>query len=369
MSVRLTAMESAILLIGAAAVTLTICVNGFAVGKRLSVLAEPDDYRKFHKRPTPQIGGLAILSALVAWLAVMLFLGAPDRQLLYAAVLSAIGVGSIGFADDQAGLSPGARIVLVLVFLAAAFLVDREFVASRLNWASFEPTSISLWTYIPLIALSFGGMVNAVNMADGQDGVVGSMFVTWAGCICIITSGTSAAIAAVIFVLSAVFLFFNLRGKLFLGDCGSYGVTFVFGLLVTLAHARSELSLETTIVWFFIPVADCIRLMISRPLRGMSPFLGDRDHFHHRLEDKMGKRKGLLCYAGAVAASSFIATVEPRLALVCLCAIVAFYFSFAWLTTPQTAVQAFSQEPPKGTENVVSISADRSASKKRKGAA
>lgn len=357
------------LLVGAAAITLAICSNGFAVGKRLAVLAEPDDHRKLHKLPTPQVGGLAILVALIAWIAAMVLLGAPDPRLLLAIGLSAIGVGVVGFADDQVGLSPGARIILVTVFLATVFLVDREFIALRLNWGSFEPTRISLWIYLPLIALTSGGVVNAVNMADGQDGVAGSMFVVWSGCLFLITTGTAQAVAGVICVLSIIFLVYNLRGKLFLGDCGSYGVTFVLGLLVTLAHARGQLSLETIIVWFFIPVADCLRLLISRPMRGASPFLADRDHFHHRLEDKMGKQKGLACYASAVAISSLTAVMAPRFALVCLCLLSAFYFSFASLTETKVAAKPQPSPIPKGADNVVPISGDRAANIKKQGAA
>jgi len=197
------------------------------------------------------------------------------------------------------------------------------------------------------------------------------MYVIWSGCLLFVTGGTSEAIAAVLLALSLVFLFFNLRGKLFLGDCGSYGVTFVIGLLVTLAHARAQVSLETVIVWFFIPVADCIRLLISRPLRGASPFMGDRDHFHHRLEDKLGKSQGLATYAFAVGASSLIATLEPRFALVCLCALSAFYFSFAWLSDATTVSESLPEsetdEAGETADNVVSLAGDGKGERRRQG--
>jgi UDP-GlcNAc:undecaprenyl-phosphate GlcNAc-1-phosphate transferase len=131
----------------------------------------------------------------------------------------------------------------------------------------------------------------------------------------------------VLFVLSSVVLCFNLMGKLFLGDAGTYGVTFAFGLLATAIHARGYASLETIIVWFFIPVADCLRLMITRALKGASPMHGDRDHFHHRLNDKFGRDYGLAVYWAAVAIPSAIATLEPKFALVALVCLTAFYFS------------------------------------------
>jgi UDP-GlcNAc:undecaprenyl-phosphate GlcNAc-1-phosphate transferase len=213
------------------------------------------------------------------------------------------------------------------------------------------PTSISLWLYIPLMSATAVGLVNAVNMADGQNGVVGGLFAVWAACLLSVDTGAVAAIGGAILTLSLVFLAFNLSGRIFLGDCGSYGVTFVLGLLVTYAHAQGKLSLDTIIVWFFIPVMDCIRLLVSRPLRGCSPFEGDRDHFHHRLQDRVGKTMGFVTYVGTVGLSSAVATIAPRFALVCLCALCAFYFSFAWLTDANTAAQSGESQD----EKVVSI--------------
>jgi UDP-GlcNAc:undecaprenyl-phosphate GlcNAc-1-phosphate transferase len=342
---------SELFLLVAVSIALVVCLNAKAIGERLGVIAYPDHRRKRHAHPTPQVGGMAILLGLIAWMAIRcVFDGPVDQLLLIAVLLCAAGVGLVGFEDDRHETSPLSRILLLLVFMGAAFAVDPEFIAHTLNWGSFNPTPISVWAYLILMGVTVVGLVNAVNMADGQNGVVGSMLVVWSGCLMIVSRGLSAEIAGVLFATSLVFLFFNLRGKLFLGDCGSYGVTFALGLLVALAHARGEVPLETVIVWFFIPVADCLRLLISRPLRGMSPFESDRDHFHHRLEDKLGKNQGLATYAATVAVSSLVATLDPRFALVCLCVLSAFYFSFAWLTDANTVAVS---KPESGQDGVV----------------
>ena len=317
-------------------VAMVVCVNGSAIGARLHVMSHPDQHRRKHRIATPQVGGIAILLGLVTWLAGTLLAGNTDENFMVVILLSVLGVGAVGFADDQKEISPLARMILLIVFLGAAFTIEPRFVADKLNWGSFASTPITLWFYMPLMCATAVGLVNAVNMADGQNGVVGGLFSVWAGCLLLVMSGPSAALAAVIMGLSLVFLAFNIPGRIFLGDCGSYGVTFILGLLVAFAHAQGRLSLDTIIVWFFIPVMDCVRLLVSRPLRGYSPFEGDRDHFHHRLQDRIGKPLGLSTYVGTVGTSSVIATVAPRFALVCLCALCAFYFSFAWLTDAAT---------------------------------
>lgn len=348
-------------LAGAAAVTVTVCLNADRLGRVLCVMAHPDLGRRRHAVATPQIGGLAILVGLLAWIVFDLFTDASaNAPLLRTIAFGALGVGAIGFADDQKDISPTSRVFMLLAFVGIALMADHDFIARRLNWGSFEPSHIPAWAYLPLLGIASAGIVNAVNMADGQNGVVGTMFAAWSLCLMMVASGTGAAISAVLFVLSLIFLGFNLMGRLFLGDCGSYGVTFVIGLLAAYAHAKGQVSLETVIVWFFLPVMDCLRLLICRPLRGLSPFHGDRDHFHHRLEDKLGRVPGLISYTGAVVVSSLVATLEPRFALVCLCILSAYYFSFAWTTTANVAVPDQTGEDAlmTGTDNVVPISRD-----------
>ena len=337
--------------------SLALCLNAEGVGKRLGVMAQPDGHRRTHAKPTPQIGGIAILSGFGIWLVGALLTPgqiAPD-PLLLPILLTVGGLGIIGFIDDRHEIPPLSRILMLLVFAGAAFALDPHLISSTLHWRSFAPTPIPIWAYLPLMAVTTVGLVNAVNMADGQNGLVGGMFVVWSACLVLVTTGTLALMAGMLCALCVVFLFFNLRGRMFLGDCGSYGVTFAIGLMVTLAHARGEVSLETVIVWFFIPVADCLRLMITRKLRGRSPFDGGRDHFHHRLINSIGERRSAATYVAAVAASSLCATLAPRFALVFLCVLSGFYFSFARLSEGDSrSVHADAAEENK--DNILSMS-------------
>jgi len=353
-----------LVLFAALALTLIVCVNARAIGEWAGVIDHPDAGRKRHAIATPLVGGIAIVLPLVVWAAAALLTHiVPDRPLLIVAVLCGAGVGLVGFADDQSSTSPLSRTLALLVFLGVAFVIDPSLIARSLNWGSFDATPIGAWPYYLLMAVTSVGLVNAVNMADGQNGMVASMFVIWAGCLALVGGETVSAIAVVIMIATAAVLCFNLMGKLFLGDCGTYGVTFALGLLVTAVHAQGRVSLETIVVWFFIPVMDCLRLIISRPLRGRSPFEADRDHLHHRLQDKLGLHLGLATYAGAVALSSLTATLAPQFALVCLTVLTAFYFSFAWLTDPQSVAESDARgASPKHKDlgNVVALGeADR----------
>jgi UDP-GlcNAc:undecaprenyl-phosphate GlcNAc-1-phosphate transferase len=232
-----------------------------------------------------------------------------------------------------------------------------------LNWGSFEPTPLPAWAYCALLAVGTIGIVNAVNMADGQNGVVPSMFVVWSLCLVLVGDGVVSEVAQILAAASLVVLIFNVRGRLFLGDCGSYGVTFVLGLLALMAYAQGRVSVETITAWFFIPVMDCLRLIITRKLQGRSPVAPDKDHFHHRLQSKLGTTYGLVAYIVSVGATSFIAALAPQFALVCIIILTAIYFSFAFLTDSE-AVRALDtsrlreeeiSDLDESFDNVVSI--------------
>jgi UDP-GlcNAc:undecaprenyl-phosphate GlcNAc-1-phosphate transferase len=66
-------------------------------------------------------------------------------------------------------------------------------------------------------------------------------------------------------------------------------------------------------VWFYIPVLDCLRLIVLRLWHGRSPFLPDRRHFHYRLAARLGERGAIVVYVGVVGLTSFTATVMPEL--------------------------------------------------------
>jgi len=341
-------------------VTLLICVNADSLGARFGVMAHPD-HRRRHASPTPQLGGVAILSGFTIWtICELLYAGPSADPILLAVLFTGGGLGMVGFVDDQREVSPTLRILLLLVFLGIAFALDPRLISPVLHWYSFSETSVPPWIYVPLMALTAIGLVNSVNMADGQNGLVGSMFVTWTACLAIVSTGELRMLAGVFFALSLIFLIFNLRGNIFLGDCGSYGITFAIGLMTTLAHAQGRVQLETIIVWFFIPVIDCLRLLVTRPLQGRAFFEGGRDHFHHRLIDSLGKRLSAGTYIFVVAASSIIVTLNPKFSLLTLCGLCAFYFTFARLSEGNSLrSQAEDDDILQGSLNVVSITEGR----------
>jgi UDP-GlcNAc:undecaprenyl-phosphate GlcNAc-1-phosphate transferase len=326
-------------LAAALGLALILLVEAAPLANLLGVVDRPDNVRKKHLKETPLIGGIAIIVPLLFWSA--LHLTAPSDALLTLAVMTCGGGAAlIGFLDDRSSMSPVARLFAMIALTLAALALDPDLVPAAFHWGHLEPSPVAPWAAFFLVAVGMTGYVNAVNMADGQDGCVAGMFVIWSSCIVLVGGHATAGLALVLLITSLAVLAFNLRGQVFLGGAGAYGVTFVFGLLILRLHNYWGVSAETVIVWFFVPIVDCLRLLVSRPLHGHSPFRADRNHFHHRLGERFGTHLGLAIYLSLVASTSFVAALKPDLAPACLGVLAVVYAGLMVATMPRLQTAA-----------------------------
>ncbi len=193
---------TATILFGTLLASLLILTNAKAIGEKLQIMDHPDLVRKKHAQVTPLVGGLAIMVPLVLWAgASMIWNPSLDQKLLQVVLLCGGGATLVGYADDQSSTSPSSRLLSLLLLSVIALIIDPTLMPSQLNWENFPATAVPQWLGMVLISIGMAGYVNAVNMADGQNGIVTGMFAIWAVCLVIVTggSGSNANIAMVVF--------------------------------------------------------------------------------------------------------------------------------------------------------------------------
>ena len=73
-----------------------------------------------------------------------------------------------------------------------------------------------------------------------------------------------------------------------MGDGGSYFLGFTFASLALLSCTKSNNPITILIPIFLlaIPIADMLKVIITRLIKRKSPFFPDRRHIHHKLIDK-----------------------------------------------------------------------------------
>lgn len=275
---------------GLAAVALTLLIQYLLrpVAHRWNLLDVPKG-RKDHAHPTPIIGGLAMAVGVlvVSWPV----LGEMDSEFL------AFGLGSglliaVGLLDDKYDLPWWLRLgvqTLAALIMATMGGVRVENLGPVLGLGDM---TLGLFS-VPFTVFATVGVINAINMVDGADGLAGSLVLTallmlYAASL---YSGNTLMAERLMIIAGAVaaFLWFNLRfpwqqrAQLFMGNAGSAFLGFViawasFRLTQTPSHPVSPVLA----LWLLpIPVMDCLVLVVRRLRAGHSPFRADQNHVHH----------------------------------------------------------------------------------------
>lgn len=296
-----------------ALLTAAVCYGAPAFARITRLIDRPDGVRKLHETDTPLMGGPALLIPSLAVAAVYLVGTSGHGDILVAVAAAALAL-IIGIIDDRMGISPGRRLAMLTAVTLGAFAITPIFILHSMWFALFNTGfSIPLGVFaVPMTALCVLGFVNAVNMADGINGQLLGSIVVWCAFI-VYFLGPAEGMPFIALACSAVVtFFFNMRGRLFSGSSGAYASALFVGLgaIYTYHHSNGAMPADMILCWFWLPVFDCVRLMVSRALHSRSPFSSDRNHFHHILLGRMRARYVLAVYLALLAAPGAAALVS-----------------------------------------------------------
>lgn len=285
--------------------SLVVCLNSNRIAAYFNLLDIPDE-RKKHSTPTPLMGGVVLATSFLPISFMMTVTSASERWLgsLLIWLISVTIMSVIGLADDRHTLSPRARLGLSFLVFGTAAAIDPTFNIRLLDFEAFN-FSIGLgtwWFAIVFTVICCVGLVNAVNMADGKNGLVIGLCIGWVIILSFRAPEPLLPYALLLLAVLIVLLIFNLMGLIFLGDGGAYGLACGIGLLAIMIynspgdHSLRAISADEVMVLFAVPVIDSFRLTYVRMREGRSPMSPDRNHLHHHLQEKLGWPLGLAFY-------------------------------------------------------------------------
>jgi UDP-GlcNAc:undecaprenyl-phosphate/decaprenyl-phosphate GlcNAc-1-phosphate transferase len=270
------------------------------LARRLGVIHQPRD-RDLHDRPTPGLGGLAILAAVV--LAALLFL--PNERETRGIVGGAVAIALIGAADDALpnGLPPFMK--LLGQFAAAALPVLSDVRVENVTLPFLDPLDLGDWG-VPLTLVGIVAVMNVVNFTDGVDGLAAGVCTIAAATFAVIALSLDRDTAGVLAALTAGaavgFLFHNFHpASIFMGDAGSN----LLGLLLACVAIQGVLKTAAVVALFFplvilaVPALDATFVVAKRIKYRRPVYSADREHFHHRFANiGFSQRKTVLYLYG-----------------------------------------------------------------------
>lgn len=299
----------------------------------LAVMDHPgaQDHKK-HVKPTPLVGGLAAIPpAMGALLYVYSTSLGSDVQIEAVSALFLAGLGSmlVGLFDDRQHIPALTRLFLCTLIFLLAIAIDPEFSVTTLDIQGLE-FSLQLGVLtVPFTVLCLLAFQNAVNMADGRNGLVTGLALIWLVTLLSYKPGMLilpllALTLGMLLVTAA-----NIGGRLFLGDAGTYGLGAIIGLSTIWVH-RQNIGLHTidVAIMFFVPICDMLRLILFRILEGRHPFSADHHHLHHYLDRSIGWMLGRKIYLASVGMPILLSRLEFITDLEAFCLSVVIYSLF-----------------------------------------
>lgn len=267
------------------------------------------DSRKVHTCPVPRLGGISFLPAIVMAFALIMgfrmlcdipFENIPVQRTLYEFLFWGVGAMMLyltGVQDDLIGV--GYRRKFLVQILAALLLVMCGDWIHSLG-GLFGIYDLPVWLGVPLTIFLIVYITNAINLIDGIDGLASGL--------CCISLAMLAYmhiyVGQYIYALLALaalgilipFWCYNVFGnaqkghKLFMGDTGSLTLGYILSFLVIHQsfvrfdeETHTNPSLVIALTTLIVPLFDVVRVVMHRVRNGKSPFLPDKNHFHHKL--------------------------------------------------------------------------------------
>src|SRR5882762_5808399 len=218
--------------------------------------------RKVHAAPIPRIGGLAMAIGVLVAALLTIQLERGDRYFLAAAgVLTVFGV-----LDDRFDLDYRIKLAgQILAVLIVVFLGEIQILSITLD----DRVMLPQWLSVPLTIFFLVGITNAINLADGLDGLAGGTTFLCFGALAMLahSSGQTVCASLALAFAGAVlgFLRFNTYpASVFMGDTGSQLLGFAVGVLSLRATQTgdSAISAATPILLLALPILDTLSVMV-----------------------------------------------------------------------------------------------------------
>ena len=264
-------------------------------------LVDNPNARKLQKTPIPVMGGIAVFfgvaMGLLAGYTVGGIVGAKFNTLMMPVLAAMVVMLYTGAMDDIVGLTPKARFIIEIITVLGLIFASGGCIDTFHGF--WGVGSFSWWFAVPLTVFAGVGIINAVNMIDGVNGLSSTLCIVCNvlyGLVFMRASDVSNAVLA--FSTAAALLpfmihnVFGMKSRMFIGDAG----TMVMGLLMTwftICLLRSDspvvyydTAVNVNLIAFAlavlcVPVFDTIRVMTMRILHKRSPFHPDKTHLHH----------------------------------------------------------------------------------------
>lgn len=249
--------------------------------------------RKVHQKPIPRLGGVAMVAAFYAPLVGLFLVDSGVGKAFFANPKHVVGlfagglaIALVGIVDDLRGLGAAKKFSAQFLIAGVMFSLGIRIEQISTPWGALALGYLSL----PFTMLWIAGVINAMNLVDGLDGLASG--------VAFVAVGTNFVIAAIngnvlmmLFMAAMAgailgFLLYNFNpASIFMGDTGSMFLGFILATssVITSSKSSATVAMLVPILALGLPIMDTFLAMGRRAVRGQPLFSADKEHIHHKL--------------------------------------------------------------------------------------
>ncbi len=239
---------------------------------RYNIVDQPDGRLKDHQEPTPYLGGVVIYISFLLALSITFDFNEKVLGITLAGSILVI----VGLFDDMQAVTPGIKflgqLIAIVVLLKAGIRI--------------ELIALPAWLNVPLTILWIAGIINAVNIIDIMDGLATGVAFFASLILAIVSLLNGNTMIAILTLALAGSLLGILRfnfhpAQIYLGDTGSMFIGLMLGSLTMIGSytSHNHLGFVAPLLILGVPIFDMLFVMYLRQRKGISMFLGSKDHY------------------------------------------------------------------------------------------
>ena len=286
----------------------------YKIAKYLNLIDVPDRDRKIHTSNVPLTGGFFLFFNILFIFLLSNYLSPENNSILNSQVIIFIFfIFIFGIFDDKFGINANFKLLLSIIFFSIFLFFNDNLVLKYIIISTGQKINLGIYS-IPFTVFCFVIFQNAFNMYDGINLQNISFFIFLILIIFIFFGFIDFYIFLAPVVLLLVYL--NLKNKMFLGDSGSYILSFLISILLISMFNNTQIEIYSDLVFLFlcIPGYDLLRLAIFRIIKKKHPFKADQGHIHHLLIKKIGYLKtiaylNLICFGPIILSLYFVKNI------------------------------------------------------------
>ena len=279
---------------------LTFLSVPFIIQQNKKLVANKQINLSIKAKSKSRIGGISLFLSFLISLVFIIYNQNPSQEEIYFLLFVFLGSALsflLGLIDDLFNIAYITRL-FGQIFIATLTWLGGIGIF-KINFSTFpnESSTLSLPIVFSFIftLIWIVGIMNSINWIDGLDGLA-------AGVVLIISLGfvlndiflddIPQLLSISLSGICLAFLRYNFyKSKIFMGDGGSYFLGYLLSILCCNIYQNKDINqiyssnfyVFPAVLLMSVPLFDMTFVILKRIISKRSPFLGDKNHIHHRI--------------------------------------------------------------------------------------